>query len=69
MEERRDGSAVLEFDIGRKPEATSDQNLPPGSGSAQKILEVRNRLGPSASDGVRIINLIKNKHSVQSRGG
>ncbi|XP_043994746.1 uncharacterized protein si:ch73-347e22.4 isoform X2 [Gambusia affinis] len=39
MEERRDGSAVLEFDIGRKPEATSDQNLPPGSGSAQKILE------------------------------
>ncbi|XP_014852297.1 PREDICTED: uncharacterized protein LOC106923621 isoform X4 [Poecilia mexicana] len=39
MKERRDGSAVPEFDIGRKPEATGDQNLQPDSGSAQKILE------------------------------
>ncbi|XP_032435719.1 uncharacterized protein LOC116730528 [Xiphophorus hellerii] len=39
MEERRDGSVVLESDIGRKLKATGDQNLPPDSGSAQKILE------------------------------
>ncbi|XP_007560101.1 uncharacterized protein LOC103143479 [Poecilia formosa] len=39
MKERRDGSVVPEFDIGRKPEATGDQNLQPDSGSAHKILE------------------------------